>query len=124
MAADMRNPGAGSTGASANSVPRGTIAEVAQTHSQNQPATLARAVAPPFGPWVLGIDPGERTAQFRTLAALSAAFLGSSHPLVAELRNAERDQAAADPGTRNLQCAAGADPPSNLVDVRRDDVAT
>jgi hypothetical protein len=52
--------------------------------------------SPPFGPWAPGIDPGERMAQFRTLAVLAAAFNGSSHPLVAELRNAERDPAAAE----------------------------
>jgi hypothetical protein len=32
-----------------------------------------------FGPWVPGIDPIERTAQLRCLAALAAAFLGPSH---------------------------------------------
>jgi hypothetical protein len=52
--------------------------------------------AAPFGPWVPEVDPGERVARFRTLAALCAAFVGSSHPVIAELRNAECDQAAAD----------------------------
>jgi hypothetical protein len=51
--------------------------------------------AAPFGPWVPGTSADERMAQFRTLAALCAAFCGSSHPLLAELRCAERDQAAA-----------------------------
>jgi hypothetical protein len=51
--------------------------------------------AAPFGPWSAA-DPSERMAQFRTLAALCAAFVGSSHPVLEELRSAERDQAAAD----------------------------
>jgi hypothetical protein len=48
-----------------------------------------------FGPWVAGIDPAEREKQFRSLAALAAVFLGSSHQLVAELRAAETDPEAA-----------------------------
>ena len=49
----------------------------------------------PFGPWVAGIDPAERRAQLRSLAALAAAFTGSSSELVAALRDAEHGEAAA-----------------------------
>jgi hypothetical protein len=49
-----------------------------------------------FGHWVEGIGPYERKAQFRSLAALAAAFNGSAHPLVGALRDAERNPAAAD----------------------------
>jgi hypothetical protein len=48
-----------------------------------------------FGPWSPGLDPIERRAQLRSLATLAAAFLGSSAPVVAALRAAERDEAAA-----------------------------
>ena len=48
-----------------------------------------------FGPWVADLDPVERAKQFRSLAALSAVFLGSGHPLVAELRAAETSEEAA-----------------------------
>jgi hypothetical protein len=49
-----------------------------------------------FGPWSPDVvDPTEKVAQLRSLAALSAAFLGSSHPLVDTLRKAEADNTAA-----------------------------
>jgi hypothetical protein len=60
-----------------------------------QRAWAAKADAP-FGRWVPGTSADERRAQFRTLAALCAAFVGSGHQVVAELRAAEVDQAAAD----------------------------
>ena len=44
----------------------------------------------PFGPFSDGIAEGERTAQLRALAALSAVHLGSQHPLIRLLRGAER----------------------------------
>jgi hypothetical protein len=56
----------------------------------------ATTVAAPFGPWVPGASFDERMAMFRMLAGLTAVYVGSWHPLVAELRHAERDQAAAD----------------------------
>jgi hypothetical protein len=49
-----------------------------------------------FGPWSPNVDPVERTAQFRSLAALAAVSVGSGHPLVAELRAAETDRNAAE----------------------------
>jgi hypothetical protein len=49
-----------------------------------------------FGPWVRELAQAERAAQFRSLAALVAAFTGSSNPLVAALRAAEHDKAAAE----------------------------
>ena len=48
-----------------------------------------------YGPWSptrRGHD--ERKAQLRSLAALAAAYLGSDHHLVAELRAAETDAMA------------------------------
>jgi hypothetical protein len=48
-----------------------------------------------FGPWSPGLEPGERLARFRSLAGISASFLGSSHPLIAALRAAESGDAAA-----------------------------
>ena len=49
-----------------------------------------------YGPWSPAkIEPAERKAQFRSLAALAAVFFGSSHRLVDELRNAESDADAA-----------------------------
>jgi hypothetical protein len=50
---------------------------------------------PAFGPWSPDVDPAERIAQLRSLAALGAVSVGSSHPLVAELRAAETNHAAA-----------------------------
>jgi hypothetical protein len=52
--------------------------------------------AAPFGPWSPRVDPVERIAQFRSLAALAAVLVGSAHPLVAELRAAETDRDAAE----------------------------
>jgi hypothetical protein len=50
----------------------------------------------PFGPWGPDvIDPTERVAQLRSLAALSAIFLGSHHELVVTLRAGETDETAA-----------------------------
>jgi hypothetical protein len=49
----------------------------------------------PFGPWIPGLDPIERTAQFRSLASLAALLIGSHHPLISALRQAERDGDAA-----------------------------
>jgi hypothetical protein len=46
-------------------------------------------------PWRLPAGSTERIAQFRSLAALAAVFLGIAHALVAELRAAERDDDAA-----------------------------
>jgi hypothetical protein len=49
-----------------------------------------------FGPWSPDLrDSVERKAQFRSLATSAAAFLGSGHELVAALRSAENDEAAA-----------------------------
>jgi hypothetical protein len=53
-------------------------------------------MTPTFGPWCPVADPGERMARFRMLASLVAVYTGSEHPLVAELRAAEADQAAGD----------------------------
>jgi hypothetical protein len=50
----------------------------------------------PFGPWSQAVGPVERIAQFRALCALTAAYCGSSHDLVGELRAAETDRNAAD----------------------------
>ena len=49
-----------------------------------------------FGPWSPNVDPVERIAHLRSLAALAAVFGGSGHPLVAELRAAEIDHDAAE----------------------------
>src|SRR5260370_39116737 len=49
-----------------------------------------------FGTWSPNIDPVERVAQFRSLAALAALLIGSGHPLIAELRAAEIDRNAAE----------------------------
>jgi hypothetical protein len=54
-----------------------------------------------FGPWSPGLEPGERVAQFRSLAGISASFLGSGHPLVASLRAAETGDA--DAGERAIR---------------------
>jgi hypothetical protein len=48
-----------------------------------------------FGPWVPGIGADERKAQFRSITALAAAFCGSGSPVVAAMRAAEHDEAAA-----------------------------
>jgi hypothetical protein len=50
----------------------------------------------PFGPWSPALrDSIERGKQFRSLASLAAAYFGSGHRLVLELRQAEVDPAAA-----------------------------
>jgi hypothetical protein len=59
------------------------------------PATAPRALAGLFGPWSPGIDATERVAQLRALSALTAAYCGSAHELVGELRRAETDPDAA-----------------------------
>ena len=46
-----------------------------------------------FGPSSPNVDPAERIAQLRSLAAVS---VGSDHPRVAELRAAETDRDAAE----------------------------
>jgi hypothetical protein len=48
-----------------------------------------------FGPWAPDIAPEERRRQFRSLAALAAAFTGSGSALVVAMRAAELDDAAA-----------------------------
>ena len=48
-----------------------------------------------FGPWA-ALDPAERRAQFRSLAALCAIYVGSSAQVVEALRRAETDAAAGD----------------------------
>jgi hypothetical protein len=58
--------------------------------------TAALRISVAFGPWSPDLcDAAERKAQFRSLATSAAAFLGSGHPLVAALRRAENDDAAA-----------------------------
>jgi hypothetical protein len=56
-----------------------------------------RTTTAPFGPWSpsAAVDPVERGKQFRSLGTSAAAFLGSGHELVAALRRAENDEAAA-----------------------------
>lgn len=49
-----------------------------------------------FGPWAEGIDRAERAARFRSLRALALLLTGSRSALVAELRAAETDPAAAE----------------------------
>lgn len=44
-----------------------------------------------FGPWVEGLDPGERLARLRSLRALVQVFAGAKHPLVIALARAEAD---------------------------------
>jgi hypothetical protein len=48
-----------------------------------------------FGPWAPDVEADERRRQFRSLAALAAAFTGSGSALVLALREAERDDNAA-----------------------------
>jgi hypothetical protein len=45
----------------------------------------------PFGPFMIGVDPTERTAQLRALRALTRVFAGEV-PAVELLRRAERDE--------------------------------
>jgi hypothetical protein len=47
-----------------------------------------------YGPWSPTVDRIERGKQLRSMAALTAVYLGSDHPLVAELRAAETDAMA------------------------------
>lgn len=47
-----------------------------------------------FGPWAPDVEADERRRQFRSLAALAAAFTGSGSALVVALREAELDDAA------------------------------
>jgi hypothetical protein len=47
-----------------------------------------------YGPWSPTCDRIERGKQLRSLAALASVYLGSDHPLVAELRAAEVDAMA------------------------------
>jgi hypothetical protein len=49
-----------------------------------------------LGSWSPNVNPVERTAQLRSLAALAAVFVGSNHRLIAELRAAETDRDAAE----------------------------
>jgi hypothetical protein len=55
----------------------------------------SRTLAAPFGPFRPDVDAVEKIAMFRSLACLSAAFFGTGHPLVTELRAAETDPDAA-----------------------------
>jgi hypothetical protein len=48
-----------------------------------------------FGPWVPGLSETERIARIRGLRALVLVLLEPKHPICAELRDAERDDAAA-----------------------------
>jgi hypothetical protein len=79
-------PGTGRQGQVANS----------STNSNTAAPPLRQRLTAPFGPWSPDIDPVERTAQLRSLAALAAVLVGSHHPLVAELRKAETDPDAAE----------------------------
>jgi hypothetical protein len=42
-----------------------------------------------FGPWTAGLDPAERVARFRSLASITAVFVGSASVTVEALRRAE-----------------------------------
>jgi hypothetical protein len=49
-----------------------------------------------FGPWAPDLDPAERAARFRALAALAAVYCGgSSAAIVTALRGAEQDDTVA-----------------------------
>jgi hypothetical protein len=62
--------------------------------------------AAPFGPWSPSVGSVERIAQFRSLAALAALLVSSHHPLVAELRAAERfDRSSPTSGGRHERSA-------------------
>jgi ProP effector len=52
--------------------------------------------ASPFGPWSPTVHRDERVPQLRTLRAIAYMRVGPRHPLVAELRAAEHDPAAAE----------------------------
>ena len=68
---------------------------IAASPPRQQLATSPTGRAGLFGPWSPHVGPIERTAQFRSLAALAAMSVGSGHQLVAELRAAETDRDAA-----------------------------
>jgi hypothetical protein len=53
------------------------------------------SVPPRYGPWSPDLEPAERSARFRALAALVAILRGSGCPLVHALRAAEHDTGAA-----------------------------
>jgi len=92
---DAHNVVAGPTSGSVEHCEINT-ADIAQNQIQSQdPDRRVRAGL--FGPWSPSpsISPVERTAQFRSLAALAAAYFGSGHRLVSELRHAEIDADAA-----------------------------
>ncbi len=65
---------------------RGRQGEVTNSNNPNtahpcprqQFAASPAGRAAPFGPWSPDVGPVERTAQFRALCALSAAYCGSS----------------------------------------------
>jgi hypothetical protein len=76
------------------------FSEFTDEHRRQQVAEdpLQRPLALPpgvFGPWRPGIPENERWAGLRALAALSAVFAGMDHPVVAALRRAELEPAAA-----------------------------
>jgi hypothetical protein len=50
-----------------------------------------------FGPWIADLDESEERAQLRLVGGIAASFIGSRHPLVATLRNAEHAQYVAEP---------------------------
>jgi hypothetical protein len=56
----------------------------------------SRSRAGLFGPWMPTVDPVERVAGLRALAALVAVFAGSDDPAVSALRRAEVDVGASD----------------------------
>ncbi len=59
-------------------------------------ATLPRP-ADRFGPWTPGIDPAERLARLRSMAALAKALAGpAAAPLIEELHRAEQGEDGAD----------------------------
>jgi hypothetical protein len=51
--------------------------------------------APNYGPWTIGLDVRERTARFRSLASITAAYVGSASVTVEALRRAEDGEQAA-----------------------------
>src|SRR5262249_33494074 len=65
-------------------------APVASHTLTDSPAQRSPMVMP-FGPWTVGVAEPDRVAGLRALAALSAVFAGSGHPVVAALRMAEAE---------------------------------
>jgi hypothetical protein len=57
-------------------------------------AAAPRTLAAPFGPFRPDVDPVEKVAGLRALAALVAVFAGSDHVVVDLLRRAEADPGA------------------------------